>query len=85
MKSAWIVFWGISVGLLGISIGTISAQAETASLFAPILPQIREKLPQGLQMRLPATLPARPETLYPFVIANDRGLQVYRTYALTEW
>ncbi|NJK48719.1 hypothetical protein HC931_11520 [Candidatus Gracilibacteria bacterium] len=77
MKSVRLFFWGLGVGLLGIGIGTISAQAEPAPLFAPILPEIREKLPQGLQMRLPATLPERPETLYPFVKANDRGLQVY--------
>jgi hypothetical protein len=77
MKSAWLFVWGVGAGLLGISIGTISALAEPVSLFAPILPEIRQKLPQGLQMRLPATLPERPETLYPFVQANNRGLQVY--------
>ncbi|MCU0535597.1 MAG: hypothetical protein MUD14_17030 [Hydrococcus sp. Prado102] len=77
MKLTWLLLWSIGVGLLGISIGTISAQAEPASLFAPILSEIRQKLPQGLPMRLPATLPDRSETLYPFVQSNDRGLQVY--------
>ncbi|NJN58883.1 MAG: hypothetical protein HC879_15990 [Leptolyngbyaceae cyanobacterium SL_5_9] len=77
MKSVWFVFWGLGVGLLGVGVGRLPAQAEPAPLFAPVLPEIWQRLPQGLQMRLPATLPDRPEPLYPFVRSNPEGLLVY--------
>jgi phage tail protein X len=52
-------------------------QAEPAPVFAPILSEVRQRLPQGLQMRLPATLPDRPEPLYAFVRSSQQGLFVY--------
>jgi hypothetical protein len=78
MKSAWF-FWGsVGLGLLGANMNSLlPVQAEPAPLFAPILPEVRQKLPQGLQMRLPATLPNRPEPLYPFVQSNQQGVMIY--------
>jgi hypothetical protein len=56
---------------------TFPVQAEPAPVFAPILSEVRQRLPQGLQMRLPATLPDRPEPLYAFVRSSQKGLLVY--------
>ncbi|MBD2034044.1 hypothetical protein H6F76_03130 [Leptolyngbya sp. FACHB-321] len=60
-----------------ITINAISAQAEPASLFKPIVDDIQRQLPNGLKMRLPAYLPPEALALHPFVQANAKGLQVY--------
>ncbi|MBF2001934.1 MAG: hypothetical protein IGS38_14570 [Synechococcales cyanobacterium M58_A2018_015] len=77
MKSAWFVWGSVGLGLLGVSVNTFPVQAEPAPVFAPILSEVRQRLPQGLQMRLPATLPDRPEPLYAFVRSSQQGLFAY--------
>jgi hypothetical protein len=77
MKSAWFVWGSVGLGLLGGSVNTFPVQAEPAPVFAPILSEVRQRLPQGLQMRLPTTLPDRPEPLYAFVRSSQQGLFVY--------
>jgi hypothetical protein len=76
MKLAWLIWSGIGMALLGACIG-VSAQAEPAPVFTPILAEVRQRLPQGLQMRLPAALPDRPEPLYAFVKSSQQGLFIY--------
>jgi hypothetical protein len=77
MKSAWFIGGCVGLGLLGGSMNSFPVQAEPAPVFAPILSEVRQKLPPGLQMRLPATLPDRSKPLYPFVQSNQQGLMIY--------
>jgi hypothetical protein len=78
MKSAFITR-GVAIGLLGVSMVQLPVRAKPASLFAPILPQVRQQLPPGLKMRLPAAMPKRPVSLYPFVESNQQSLFIYLT------
>ncbi|MEO1148730.1 MAG: DUF4367 domain-containing protein [Cyanobacteria bacterium J06638_22] len=52
--------------LSGISGAFVAAYAAPAPVFEPILNDIQQELPEGLQFRLPADLPIEGE-LYPFV------------------
>ena len=57
---------GLAIVLSGLSGAFVAAQAAPAPVFEPILDDIQQGLPEGLQFRLPATLPIEGE-LYPFV------------------
>lgn len=66
----------LSTGLLSIAL-TLPVQAEPAPVFQPVLDEIRQQLPDGMIMRLPATLPNVSDSLYPFIISDEKGLRVY--------
>jgi hypothetical protein len=57
----------------GLQIEMQSAIAVPAALFTPILNDIRASLPKGLQMRLPASIPASSIRLYPFIAKPKDG------------
>ena len=57
---------GLTACLIGFSTSFTATNASPASLFDPVLDDIRRELPDGWQMRLPASLPSDSE-LYPFI------------------
>ncbi|MGD1861533.1 MAG: hypothetical protein ACFB0E_16390 [Leptolyngbyaceae cyanobacterium] len=62
---------------LGTLLFSLAAQAAPAPLFDAVLLDIQQRLPSGLQMRLPSYLPELQEPLYPSVDVGDTGLTVY--------
>ena len=52
------------------------SKAEPADIFKPLVKDIRQQLPKGLDMRLPSYIPASDAKLYPFVESDDKGLRV---------
>ncbi len=71
-------FGGVSsLSVLWLGMNPVVVQAEPVALFKPILGDIQQQLPNGLQMRLPAYLPENAMTLHPFVKSDSKGLQVY--------
>jgi hypothetical protein len=71
------VFRAASLSIMWISMNTAFASAEPAPLFRPIIDNIQQQLPDGLQMRLPAYLPEPALAMHPFIKADSKGLQVY--------
>jgi hypothetical protein len=61
-----------SVFLAGIE----SAIAQPAPVFRPLIDDIRRRLPPGLKMRLPASMPASPIRLYPFIESDGKVFKV---------
>jgi hypothetical protein len=52
------------------------ASAEPAPLFRPLIDDIRNQLPPGLEMRLPANLPPSNIELYPYIESDSTGFRV---------
>ncbi|HEY9878925.1 MAG TPA: hypothetical protein V6D29_10745 [Leptolyngbyaceae cyanobacterium] len=73
------------VGLAFVGLDLISQQvvamAAPNPIFNPILPEIREQLPQGAKLRLPETLPPIPFELYPYVKSNADSLTVFLAFS----
>lgn len=92
MKKVVRLSFSLSLAVLGIGLLSKmqSTSAEPASIFQPILSDIRNKLPQGAEIRLPSTLPAFDRSLlskayshfpvdgnlYPYVDSNDEAILV---------
>jgi len=69
--STWLIF---TQG--AILSGQQRANAEPAPLLQPLVEEIRDRLPQGLQMRLPADLPTSDIKLYPYIESDRTGFRV---------
>lgn len=72
---------GAIMSWIGVAQGTIllgkgRASAEPAPLFQPIVDDIRNQLPSGLKMRLPADLPAGNIELYPYIDSDSTSFRV---------
>ncbi|MGB3653677.1 MAG: hypothetical protein WBA41_21015 [Rivularia sp. (in: cyanobacteria)] len=57
-----------------------TAEAEPAAIFKPLIKDIRNQLPKGLSMRLPAYLPASPIKLYPYIESDSSSFVVNITF-----
>lgn len=60
-------------GALGLSNRAVAAPAD---IFAPVLSDIRQQLPSGGSLRLPAYFPDSSINLYPHVESDDNGFRV---------
>jgi hypothetical protein len=56
--------------------GSLTATAEPAPLFQPIIPELQSKLPSGWKLRLPAYLPTTGVPLYAYVRSSPTITQV---------
>ena len=56
--------------------GVESAIAQPATVFRPLIDDIRRQLPKGLKMRLPSSMPATPIELYPFIESDGRVFKI---------
>ncbi|WP_293147486.1 MULTISPECIES: hypothetical protein [unclassified Microcoleus] len=67
----------VSLTVLGSGLLAVeSAIAQPASVFRPLIDDIRRQLPKGLKMRLPASIPATPIQLYPFIESDGKVFKV---------
>lgn len=68
---------GLSVLTTGLVIAYKSG-AEPASVFRPLINDIRTHLPKGLKMRLPSSLPpaASKVKLYPYIASDNKVFEV---------
>ncbi|GAB4540652.1 MAG: hypothetical protein Tsb0014_32030 [Pleurocapsa sp.] len=72
-----LLFWSLVAIIVGIeTLNQERSQAEPASIFQPIIRDIKTLLPENVEMRLPAFLPTLPEeiTLYSFVLQDKEKL-----------
>jgi hypothetical protein len=92
MKRASLLTFSLSLAVLGIGLLSKmqSTPAQPASVFQPILSDIRKQLPQGTEMRLPSTLPTFNRSLlskafsdfpvdgniYPYVDSKNEAISV---------
>ncbi|NER53017.1 MAG: hypothetical protein F6J92_41550 [Symploca sp. SIO1A3] len=67
---------GLTTLISGILLAPSQAVAVPAPLFEPIIDDIRQQLPQGANLRLPAYLPDSPIDLFPHFVSNDKGFWV---------
>ena len=67
----------VSLTVLGSSLLAVeSAIAQPATVFRPLIDDIRRQLPKGLKMRLPASMPATPIQLYPFIESDGKVFKI---------
>ena len=92
MKRASLLTFSLSLTVLSVGLLTKmqSTPAQPASVFQPILSDIRKQLPQKTEMRLPSTLPTFNRSLvskalsdfpvdgniYPYVDSNNEAISV---------
>ena len=72
-----LLLWSLIAIIFGLeSLDRHSTQAKPASIFHPIIEDIRTHIPSSLQIRLPAVLPTLAEdtTLYSFVPEGDLNM-----------
>ncbi|MGL5059870.1 MAG: hypothetical protein ACRC62_07780 [Microcoleus sp.] len=76
-------FQKLLIGLSGVAVlgssflvGLESAIAQPAPVFRPLIDDIRRQLPSGLKMRLPASMPASPIRLYPFIESDGKVFKI---------
>ncbi|MEM1253950.1 MAG: hypothetical protein AAGI69_16085 [Cyanobacteria bacterium P01_H01_bin.21] len=67
---------GVTMVLGGVFGFSVEAMAAPADIFNPLLSDIRQQLPPGTNLRLPAYFPASSLTLYPHIEADERGFRV---------
>lgn len=67
----------VSLTVLGSGLLAVeSAIAQPAPIFRPLIDDIRRQLPKGLKMRLPASIPATPIQLYPFIESDGKVFKI---------
>lgn len=67
---------GVTMALGGVVGFSVEAMAAPADIFTPVLSDIRQQLPPGTNLRLPAYFPTSSLNLYPHVEADERGFRV---------
>jgi|GEM_PF-5669950 len=67
---------GLTALIGGVFLLPPKAVAEPAPLFEPIVDEIRQQLPPGASLRLPAYLPDSPIDLFPHFVSDDAGFRV---------
>ncbi|KOP23302.1 hypothetical protein AMR41_26825 [Hapalosiphon sp. MRB220] len=70
-------FIGLSILVTCLVISSQSG-AEPASVFRPLIDDIRTQLPQGLKMRLPSSLPPAASNikLYPYIASDSKIFEI---------
>ena len=79
MKSIRSQFFALSFATIsiGLSGSIIPALAAPAPLFQTVIEDIKDQLPTGSTLRLPAYLPDSPIQLFPYVKKDPMGFGVY--------
>ena len=67
---------GVTMMLGGVFGFSSQAMAAPADIFDPVLSDIRQQLPQGTNLRLPAYFPTSTINLYPHFEADEKGFRV---------
>ena len=67
---------GITMMLGGVFGFSFKAMAAPADIFTPVLSDIRQQLPPGTNLRLPAYFPTSSLSLYPHFESDERGFRV---------
>ena len=75
LKNSWRLA-GLIPLISGVVLSSSQAVAAPAPLFEPLINDIRQQLPQGASLRLPAYLPDSPIELFPYFVSDDAGFRV---------